>query len=82
MDATLLKGRTALYIMRQMAVSSQKANFSLELSELNTLAGIVQKLASSDNSAKNLSSKIQVEKSDTGLTEENLREIETMLKLL
>lgn len=61
---------------------AKNASKGLELSELNTLAGVIQKLASGE--IKSLSTKAteQVKNPESGLSEEGVRRIEQMLKLL
>lgn len=60
-----------------------KAAKGLELSELNTLAGIIQKLAAGEGAAKSLSQKLPDAQNKTcGLSEDGVRQIEEMLKLL
>lgn len=55
---------------------------TVEISELNTLAGIVQKLVSSSGHLAAADSKGGPKASGAGLTEEGMREIERKLKLL
>ena len=59
---------------------AKNASKGLDLSELNTLAGVIQKLSSGEGRAVNLKSR----ESDkgAGLGEDGIREIENMLKLL
>ncbi len=61
---------------------AKNASKGLELSELNTLAGVIQKLASGE--IKSLSTKAaeQAKSPESGLSEEGVRRIEQMLKLL
>lgn len=61
---------------------AKNAAKGLELSELNTLAGVIQKLASGE--IKSLSTKAaeQAKSPESGLSEEGVRRIEQMLKLL
>lgn len=55
---------------------------ALETSELNTLAGIIQKLASGENSTKNLIRKIGESNQDGTISSDALLEIERRLNLL
>lgn len=62
---------------------TKNASKGLELSELNTLAGVIQKLASGEGTAKTISQKLGDSKNqDSGLSEDGVRQIEEMLKLL
>lgn len=55
---------------------------NFELSDLNTLSGVIHKLVSSENGAKSKSEKLSEPKSNGEITEDVLREIEKKLKLL
>ncbi len=60
---------------------SQKSA-SFELSELNTLSGIIHKLVASDLAVRSGELKFSEKKSKGGLSESGLKEIEEKLKLL
>lgn len=57
-------------------------NDAVELSELNTLAGVIQKLVSADAASKSGGAERSEKKGGSGLSEDGIREIERRLKLL
>ena len=61
---------------------AKNASNGLDLAELNTLAGVIQKLSSGEGRAVNLKSREGDKGASGGLGEEGIREIENMLKLL